>query len=255
MLGLGKRLRGVEYHRIVEYSRAYLALGLSAESRLLDLGTGKHSIFPLFCSYGTGCCCYITDIGDCYLHRQLAYVSRVPRLRQSLAAGDIVIESRDATALSYPDGTFSAVTTISSIEHIPDGGDTAAVREAYRVLGPGGTFVATLPMSEGRPAFDVYHRRRVFARAYEGEPVFRTHRYDPDTIRSRILEAAPFGSHRVEYWHDDGFYRDRWGRMKCRNQLKYVIGWWLTQAGLRHHRQLGASQALDASLAVVVLRK
>ena len=254
MLGLGKRLRGVEYHRIVEYSRAFAALGLSSESSLLDLGTGKHSVFPLFCSYASGCRCHITDIGD-YVRRQYAYVRRVPRLRRALAAGDTVIERQDATGLTYAGETFDAVTAISSIEHIPDGGDTAAVREAYRVLRPGGVFVATLPMSEGRPAFDVYRRKRVYTRVYEGEPVFRTHRYDPESLEARILEAAPFGGRRVEYWYDDGFYRDRWGRLKFRNQLKYVIGWWLTEAGLRHHRQLPDSDALRASLAVVALTK
>ncbi|MGD2184190.1 methyltransferase domain-containing protein [Lusitaniella coriacea] len=53
--------------------------------------------------------------------------------------------SHDATQLPYPDNHFDVITSISTIEHISDNGDTLAVRELWRVLKPGGKLILTLP--------------------------------------------------------------------------------------------------------------
>jgi SAM-dependent methyltransferase len=48
-----------------------------------------------------------------------------------------------AAALCFPDGTFDAVTLLDVIEHIPDGLELQVMREAHRVLRPGGHVVVT----------------------------------------------------------------------------------------------------------------
>ena len=49
-LGTAKRLEGVGWSRIVEYAWAAEGLDPRAEQKLLDIGTGKHSIFALWCA-------------------------------------------------------------------------------------------------------------------------------------------------------------------------------------------------------------
>ena len=54
-------------------------------------------------------------------------------------------EVQDGRKLSYPDDSFDAAFSVSVIEHIPDQGDTAAVRELLRVVKPGGVVIITTP--------------------------------------------------------------------------------------------------------------
>lgn len=49
----------------------------------------------------------------------------------------------DALALPFRDGTFDRIIASEVLEHVPD--DEQALREAYRVLKPGGTIAATVP--------------------------------------------------------------------------------------------------------------
>jgi SAM-dependent methyltransferase len=49
---------------------------------------------------------------------------------------------RDAGALPFPDGSFDTVSFVASLNHIPNRG--AALREARRVLAPGGALLDTM---------------------------------------------------------------------------------------------------------------
>lgn len=49
---------------------------------------------------------------------------------------------RHPTLLPYEDSTFDVVTSTGVLEHVPD--DAGSIREVFRVLKPGGTFVITL---------------------------------------------------------------------------------------------------------------
>ena len=251
-LGLKKRLGGVQYGRVIEYTRAYQFLQLQAGHRLLDIGTGKHSIFPLFCAYmNPAVTCHITDIGE-YVNVQRKIARRIPQLAAALEAGRITIELQDATALAYDEESFDAVSAISTIEHIPQDGDSRAVREAYRVLKPGGKLVITVPLAHGSAAFDTHRKRTSYLRKYQGEPTFFQHNYDDKTLESRLLEAAPFSETSRELWDDGGFYQQKWcKRVPMRNTLKHLIGWWLTELCLKKYRMIETYEGSRALLAVV----
>jgi hypothetical protein len=50
-LGLSNTFYGIDYQRTLEYPVAFNQLKIDpAVSSLLDIGTGKHSIFPLYVS-------------------------------------------------------------------------------------------------------------------------------------------------------------------------------------------------------------
>jgi SAM-dependent methyltransferase len=51
----------------------------------------------------------------------------------------------DMSGLPFPDGAFAAVTAVETFEHIFHPDRPAAVREAARVLGPGGVLVLSTP--------------------------------------------------------------------------------------------------------------
>jgi SAM-dependent methyltransferase len=254
-LGLGHRLGGVQYGRILEYSRVYESLRLDEDSRLLDVGTGKHSILPWFCAYQTGCEVHITDIGR-YVTVQRRTARFLPELRAMHGAGSITIERHDATSLAYRDEVFDAVTAISAIEHIPDDGDSGAVREAFRVLKPGGTFAVTVPLARGGAYWERYRPQNTYERQHAGAPVFFARYYDDSALRERIIDAAPFSQASVELWDDHDWYRRVWcERVPFRNVVKRLMGWWLTRRSIRNFVAVERYEGSGAWFGIVVLRK
>jgi SAM-dependent methyltransferase len=69
--------------------------------------------------------------------------AQVEQARRFIAAEEVQVEAvaADACALPYPDGSFEFVYGVNVIHHITDpGGLARALREAVRVLRPGGSF-------------------------------------------------------------------------------------------------------------------
>jgi SAM-dependent methyltransferase len=116
------------------------------ERPLLDLGCGDgliaRALFPPGEPVDAGFDPWPEQVrraarSGCYRHVELAVGQRLP----------------------YADGAFATVLSNSVLEHIPD--VVPVVREAGRVLAPGGRFCCTVPSDAFREMLDGYARRAV----------------------------------------------------------------------------------------------
>lgn len=105
----------------------------------------------------------------------------VTRLRREL--GTVEIVQGDASAMPFPDASFTGVACFTMLHHVPSAElQDRLFAEAYRVLRPGGVFAG----SDGRVSL----RFRLIHLGDTLVPV------DPDTLASR-LEAVGFADVRV----------------------------------------------------------
>lgn len=138
------------------YWRAIEAVLLQEEeysAPLLDLGCGDGSFASvLFGRLG------IKPDSACDLSAAKTAVAQ---------ARNVYAEARTADILSlpYPDASFETVFSNCVLEHIPD--DAAALREAARVLRPGGRIVFTVPSENFIAALPAY--KDLMARGLEQE--------------------------------------------------------------------------------------
>ena len=94
----------------------------------------------------------------------------------------------DGRTLSFPDETFDAAYAISSIEHIPEGGDITALQELRRVVRRGGEIYLTVPY--GVEAEEQYRAESVYAggRATE-RGIFYMWVYDDRALEERFIRT------------------------------------------------------------------
>ena len=185
-LGLKWFVKGVNYWRLIEYPWAANHLRLAPGVKILDIGSASYNLLPLLLA-SDGYLVYATDID--------------PRLEQlkAVSPGDnLVIERADATALPYKEAFFDRVSAISTIEHIPDNGDSLAIRQMARVLKPGGRLVITVPFS--KKYRETFVQKGVYSRGYDGEPVFYQRHYDDAAISSRLVEPSGLNLIDSEYF-------------------------------------------------------
>src|SRR2546422_10792066 len=104
-------------------------------------------------------------------------------------SGRVHSEVQDGRALTYADGSFDAAYSVSVLEHIPDSGDSAAIRELIRVVRPGGVVVVTVPYDRNyRETFvkgPVYERKPIGS-----EAIFYERHYDRETLADRQIGRA-----------------------------------------------------------------
>lgn len=256
-LGIKNLFYGVDYQRCLEYPVAYNELQLDSEvTTLLDIGTGKHSIFPLYVSYRfPELNTRITDLGS-YVFKQLDRIKKVKELSLSYHNSRLIIEKQDATQLTYEDNTFDRVSAISAIEHIPDDGDSRSIKEICRVLKPGGRVVVTVPYQDkGYEAR--YRQKTTYTTEYEGEPVFFSHYYNEKALYERLVEVSGLELDRILYLGEREFpYFDFWcTKVPLRNCIKYVIGWVNPLMALKYYKILEQNEKEKAHVAVVSLIK
>jgi len=127
----------VDYDRMdhSEPNEAFVArlIELGACGRMLDIGTGPGHIPLLVCERIRDAEVLGVDLADA----MLAIAER--RRRASAHRERLRYERADACALPYADGAFDAVFSNTILHHIPD--PRPFLREAWRVLRPGGAFL------------------------------------------------------------------------------------------------------------------
>lgn len=106
--------------------------------------------------------------------------------RNTRGLEDVALHSANVYALPYPDNTFDAVIMSEILEHVDD--DRAALREAWRVLRPGGVVAVTVPNADYPFLWDPINKTL--------EQLFHTH------IRHGMF-AGIWANHVRLYWRDD----------------------------------------------------
>jgi SAM-dependent methyltransferase len=197
----------LSYPRLMEYELTLGPLGPLDGLRVLDIGSPK---LPMLLIARDGKCeLYSTDIRDYFIGATSDFLRRLkqgPRLGR-----DVHLQVQDARHLTYQDAFFDRIFSISVLEHIPDDGDSSAMREIARVLKPGGLLTLTVPFSSAG-----YHEEfldgRVYERGEKGQATFYQRHHDMDSLRSRLIEPSGltlldmtfFGEPRVpfeRYWN------------------------------------------------------
>ncbi len=122
----------------------------------------------------------------------------------------------DATNLDYADNSFDNILSISVIEHINGTGDSAAIKELWRVLKPGGKLVLTFPIK--KEFFEEYRSNNVYeldSHSKDGKYFFQRF-YDEEAIQKRLLNQISdyaiasknvFGEKRKGFFEE---YEGRW---------------------------------------------
>lgn len=184
LLGLKRLALPVSYWRSREFAYAWRQLDLWPGSRVLDLGSPKDLAVML--ARHRGFRVVATDILPEAIALSRRYASA--QGREGFSRGRVYSEVQDGRALTYADGVFDAAYSVSVLEHIPERGDTAALRELIRVVKPGGIVVVTVPFDrtyrETFVAGPVYERKPVGA-----EPVFFERHYDETALAERLLPS------------------------------------------------------------------
>jgi hypothetical protein len=98
--------------------------------------------------------------------------------------------------------SVDVVVSFETIEHIPDDGDSVAIREIARVLAPGGLACLTVPWSD-RGYLEEF-KRRGDPDAYwvpgDGDRVFFQRLYDRDTLERRLLRPSGLSLVDLSFW-------------------------------------------------------
>jgi SAM-dependent methyltransferase len=132
----------VNYWRSLEYRLALEEGAFLPGDRVLDIGSPK--LLSLWVAERVGASVVATDIEE-YFAEEYALLRQARRV----APERLRLGVEDGRRLSFPDASFDKVYSISVLEHIPDDGDSACVREIARVLAPGGRCVLTVPFWPG----------------------------------------------------------------------------------------------------------
>jgi len=162
---LAKRRRYVEGVLARELARR----SVPRAARLLDLGCGDG-----------------TNLGWLAAFAERLYgadYNLLRLLRARRRAPDATLFLGDLLDLPAPDGFFDVVFFNHVIEHVPD--DAGALREAHRILAPGGLLVLGTP-NEGAAWWRLAYRRAPEVRATTDH----VHCYTADTIGRRMRDAG-----------------------------------------------------------------
>lgn len=140
------RYAASSYHRVSPDLDAMLeAARLQGDERVLDVGTGTGHTALHFAPHAA------EVVG---LDFTPAMLAEARRLAAEGAVANVRFEEGDAMALPYADASFDRVTCRVCAHHFAD--PRLAVREAARVLKPGGAFLLVDSVAPEDPALDTF---------------------------------------------------------------------------------------------------
>jgi SAM-dependent methyltransferase len=187
--------RPVNYWRAVEYRLISDAGRFQPGDRVLDIGSPK--LLSLYLAKVVGSEVFATDIDDYFVEQQqtVAAVEGVPPDR-------LHIQVEDGRSLSFDDESFDKVYSLSVLEHIPDDGDTACIKEIARVLMPGGECYLTVPFwPESRTDYldgDAVYWSEHSTASGDGT-VFYQRRYSEDDLFQRLINPSTLELKELKY--------------------------------------------------------
>ncbi len=182
VLGLKRLALPVSYWRSAEFGYVWRRLTAPPGSRVFDLGSPKDLAAML--ARHRGFEIVATDILPEAIDSSRRY-ARAQGL-DGHGAGRVHSEVQDGRALTYADASFDAAFSVSVLEHIPEDGDSLAIRELIRIVRPGGVVVVTVPFD--RKYRETFVQGPVYERAQiASEPVFFERHYDSRTLVPRLV--------------------------------------------------------------------
>lgn len=243
VLGLKRLALPVSYWRSVEFAYVWRQLALADGARILDLGSPKDLAAML--ARHRGYEVVATDILPQAIHLSERY-ARAQRLH-GRGRGLVHSEIQDGRALTYADGSFDAAYSVSVLEHIPDRGDSEAIRELVRVVRPGGVVVVTVPFDRRyRETFvdgPVYERQPVGS-----EKVFFERHYDRSSLAARLIDGTGADLVDLQFWGEGAIRTERLlDRLGPLRLPLSPLEAWLAAALLRNVEPEGEGHPMAAS--------
>jgi SAM-dependent methyltransferase len=203
LLGLKRIILPVSYWRAAEFSYVCRQFENLLGGRLLDVGSPK-DLAAILAGRGS------YEVISTDILEEEVEISRRYSEAQGLygtGPGRVTARVQDGRHLDFPDNSFDAAFSVSVLEHIPDEGDSSAIRELVRVVKPGGLVVVTTPYD--REYRETFVDEEVYERGYRGDPVFFERHYDPMSLTKRLLDPAGADVIDLQIWGESGIRIER----------------------------------------------
>lgn len=189
-------LQAVQYPRSMQTIRIYLP-HLPKDALILEAGSGLSAVVITLRQMGYNVAGL--DYAENALHRSRAYDPSLP-----LVTGDV-------HALPFGENTLGGYLSFGVLEHF-EHGVTPGLREAYRVLKPGGVLVLTIPAPNIVNRLVAWRRSRHGASALNNDDFYES-TYSPPQLRDAVksvgftpLIVQPT-SHAYTLWGLGGVFR------------------------------------------------
>jgi len=187
----------VNYWRIKEYELVFNELQPTAQDCILDIGSPK--LLSLFIADKYESDVISTDINGYFIEEYnfLRGMRNIPDSRFQTM-------TMDGRKMNLPENSCTKVFSISVLEHIPDDGDSACVKEIARVLRKGGECYITVPFSpesavEYKDERDFYWSAASKKKEERTTSTFFQRRYSEQDLYKRLIEPSGLKIKKVEF--------------------------------------------------------